>query len=69
MVTPAERAALLKFARPLKPQGPDLIVTVRADLFDESMLKQDDKGKPRDWLWKKVDKENNRITLAFGPGR
>lgn len=69
MVTPETRVALLKFSRPLKPQGPDLIVTVRMDLFDESMLEQDAKGKPRDWLWKKFDKENNRVVLAFGPGR
>jgi len=69
MVTQAERAALMKFARPLKPQGPDLIVTIRTDLFEERMLKQYDKGKLRPLWWQKEDKANNRIQLAFGPGR
>lgn len=64
-VTSEEKRALLN----LKPAEPDLVVTVRADLYRESMLVQDQRGKPLGLLWKRYDYKTKRITLAFSEGR
>lgn len=65
MVTPEERRALLN----LKPTEPALIVTVRADLYHDGLLEQDQRGRPLMLWWTRRDIDTNRITLAFGPER